>query len=290
MATHYQKNINNFKLQLRYLLDSFITERLILLPRLSKIQKHLKNVVSHCQFKIFTVEEKIKELEDLREKVSEKRKLHFVKKVESIRLILEKEKQSIFSNLKIIINKIISEAKYLIKEDKPMWVNQLKEEWNFGNKTFIDYLNTSIIRSNDKIDEINIFPEWNYSSFLQHLELKEDLITNVSNNIGNWGTFTLKFSRDIENFISNKNTRDDIFNNVKKEILQREKVLRNSVDQYLLLIGENVKIYERKNQPNIEPSKDLLSLYYDMNIYQDIILQSNIFLDFIDKTINDLKN
>lgn len=180
--------------------------------------------------------------------------------------------------------------KNLIKEDKPIWVNQLKEEWNVANKSFIDYLNTSVINCNNKIDEIDIFPEWSYSAFLQHLELEEDLITNVSNNIGDWGSFTLKFARNVENFISNKNTRYEIFNNVKKEVLQREQVLRNSVDQYFLLIEENVKIYERDNQPTIEASENLLSLYYDMNIYQDIILQSKNFLDFIDKIINDLKN
>lgn len=66
----------------------------------------------------------------------------------------------------------------------------------------------------------------------------------------------------------------------KKEVLQREQVLRNSVDQYFLLIEENVKIYERDNQPTIEASENLLSLYYDMNIYQDIILQSKKLLRF----------
>lgn len=290
MAIHYQKNINNFKLQLKYLFDSFITERLILLPRLGKIQKHLKNVLSYCQFEIFTLQEKIKELEEFRAKVLEKRNVNFLNKLESIRLILEQEKQSIFNHLKTIINEVIGKAKNLIKEDKPIWVNQLKEEWNVANKSFIDYLNTSVINCNNKIDEIDIFPEWSYSAFLQHLELEEDLITNVSNNIGDWGSFTLKFARNVENFISNKNTRYEIFNNVKKEVLQREQVLRNSVDQYFLLIEENVKIYERDNQPTIEASENLLSLYYDVNIYQDIILQSKNFLDFIDKIINDLKN
>ncbi|PHV62319.1 dynamin family protein [Cyanobacterium aponinum] len=290
MAIHYQKNINNFKLQLKYLFDSFITERLILLPRLGKIQKHLKNVLSYCQFEIFTLQEKIKELEELRAKVLEKRNVNFLNKLESIRLILELEKQSIFNYLKTIINKVVCQAKNLIKQDKPIWVNQLKEEWNVANKSFIDYLNTRIINCNNKIDEIDIFPEWSYSAFLQNLELEEDLITNVSNNIGDWGAFTLKFARDVENFISNKNTRDEIFNNVKKEVLQREKVLINSVDQYFLLIEENIKIYERENQPTIEPSENLLSLYADVNIYQDIILQSKNFLDFIDKIINDLKN
>ncbi|MBD2393200.1 dynamin family protein [Cyanobacterium aponinum FACHB-4101] len=290
MAIHYQKNINNFKLQLKYLFDSFITERLILLPRLGKIQKHLKNVLSYCQFEIFTLQEKVKELEGLRAKVLEKRNVNFLNKLESIRLILEQEKQSIFNHLKTIINEVIGKAKNLIKEDKPIWVNQLKEEWNVANKSFIDYLNTSVINCNNKIDEIDIFPEWSYSAFLQHLELEEDLITNVSNNIGDWGSFTLKFARNVENFIYNKNTRYEIFNNVKKEVLQREQVLRNSVDQYFLLIEENVKIYERDNQPTIEASENLLSLYYDVNIYQDIILQSKNFLDFIDKIINDLKN
>lgn len=68
-------------------------------------------MLSYCQFEIFTLQEKVKELEGLRAKVLEKRNVNFLNKLESIRLILKQEKQSIFNHLKTIINEVIGKAK-----------------------------------------------------------------------------------------------------------------------------------------------------------------------------------
>lgn len=288
MAVYNQKNIDQFKLHLIYLFDSFITEKLILLPRLGKISKHLQNTINQCQFEILGLQQKITELEDLRENILVKRKITFVKEVESIRVILEKEKQSFFTHLKITINKIIVKAEHLINEDNLTWVNQLKEEWNMVNKILIDYLKIRIINCNNKIEKMDIISEFSYISLVHYLELEEDLISNLSNTIG--GSFTVNIARNVKNFISNKNEKDKLFSNVKKEILQKEQLLRNNLDQYFDQMEKKVKIYQQNCQPSMETSKVLFYLYSDVNTYQNIILQSKYLLDFVHKTINDVKN
>lgn len=234
------------------------------------------------------LQQKITELEDLRENILVKRKITFVKEVESIRVILEKEKQSFFTHLKITINKIIVKAEHLINEDNLTWVNQLKEEWNMVNKILIDYLKIRIINCNNKIEKMDIISEFSYISLVHYLELEEDLISNLSNTIG--GSFTVNIARNVKNFISNKNEKDKLFSNVKKEILQKEQLLRNNLDQYFDQMEKKVKIYQQNCQPSMETSKVLFYLYSDVNTYQNIILQSKYLLDFVHKTINDVKN
>lgn len=281
----YRQGVNGLKLKLKQLFNSFLTERLILLARIGTINHNINDVINQCQFRLNIINEKITELEDLAEKDWENRKIIFAREVETIRLNIDKEKNSLFINLKSLVDKILEKTKVMIDNDDTQWANKVKEEWKKVNTTFVGDLE---LRINNLIDNRHINAPTNYYLLISELNLSNDFGSNVTNFIG--GSFALKAVRKIGNVVFNSNWREEHFDEAKKAVFKQQEKLLESLNNYFTRLEESVKIYEIEYQPILEKSQELLDHYSDAKTYAQIISQSKQFLEFMIKITQDIKD
>lgn len=279
----YRQGVNKIKLQLKQLLNSFLTERVILLARIGGINQHLNYAINHCKFRLAELEVRINELEDLAEKDWERRKIVFSQEITNIRLTLDKEKNNLLQELQVKVNTTLSKAKYIINSDTPKWVEIVKEEWDIEQKIYASNVLKKIkISLNNNINIPN-----NYKYFIFKLNFDKDFGSQVSNVMG--GSFMLGMIRGVGNILNN-NWREEDFNRVKQELLNQEKILRKDLDNYFMEVEENVKIYERGHMPVLEKSSQLLEHYADVNTYHKIILESKQLLEIMIKITENIQD
>lgn len=281
----YRQGVSKIKLQLRQLLNSFLTERVILLGRIGTITQHLNYGINHCKFQLAELEVRIHELEDLAEKDWERRKIVFSQEVTNIRFTLDKEKNNLLNQLQITINSTLNKAKYIINSDTPKWVEMVKEEWDIEQKI---YASNVLKKIKISLNNSNINIPNNYKYFISKLNFDKDFGSQVTNVIG--GSFMLGMIRGIGNVVLNSNWREEHLAVVKKALFEKQEKLLKSLDNYFMEVEENVKMYESEYMPVLEKSNELLEHYADVNTYHKIILESKQLLEIMIKITEDIQD
>lgn len=281
----YRQGVDSLKLNLRKLFNSFLTERLILLARIGVITHNVEDAINKSQFRLNILTENIINLENLAKKDWEHQKIIFAEELTSIRLNLEKEKNALFSNLNLLVEKTLREAKVLIDDNNTQWAKNVNEEWKKVNTKFINDLRKRIISTvnNDKINTPN-----SRHKFIYELNLSSDFGSSVTNYIG--GSFALRAIRKIGKTILNSDWRDEHFQEAKKALFEQQVKLIKSLDQYFTDLEQNIKIYEAQHQPVLQTSTELLHHYSDVQIYKKFISDSKQFLEFMIKFTQDIED
>lgn len=205
--------------------------------------------------------------------------------VNNLKQKLRKLFNSLFINLKSLVDNILEKTKVMIDNDDTQWANKVKEEWKKVNTTFVGDLE---LRINNLIDNRQINAPTNYYLLISELNLSNDFGSNVTNFIG--GSFALKAVRKIGNVVFNSNWREEHFDEAKKTVFQQQEKLLESLNNYFTRLEESVKIYEIEYQPILEKPQELLDHYSDAKTYAQIISQSKQFLEFMIKIIEDIKD
>lgn len=281
----YRQGVDSLKLNLRKLFNSFLTERLILLARIGVITHNVEDAINKSQFRLNILTENIINLENLAKKDWEHQKIIFAEELTSIRLNLEKEKNALFSNLNLLVEKTLREAKVLIDDNNTQWAKNVNEEWKKVNTKFVNNLRKRIISTlnNDKINIPN-----SRHKFIYELNLSSDFGSSVTNYIG--GSFALRAIRKIGKTILNSDWRDEHFQEAKKALFEQQVKLIKSLDQYFTDLEQNIKIYEAQHQPVLQTSTELLHHYSDVQIYKKFISDSKQFLEFMIKFTQDIED